>query len=112
MCTTLEQQVKELKSKLGGYQTSNENYRKRVTVLAEELNSVRESLRKELQRNEDFDKKNSDAINQFYREKEQMRAELVRLGNEKYELEKELEGVKNELEKYKSLPWYKKIFIH
>lgn len=110
MILELQDEVKALKAKLGGYQTSNENYRKANEALGNELDVVRENLKMEIERNEEYDKKNHDAINQFYREKEQMRARIAVLENEKQQAEDEAFLIGQELKAYKELPWYKRIF--
>lgn len=110
MILSLQDEVKALKAKLGGYQTSNENYRKANKALKNELDVVRENLKKEIERNDDFDKKNHDAINQFYREKEVLSNKIKELEGG---IEKHVTTISNltkKLNAYKNLPWYKKIF--
>ena len=106
----IKSEVQILKERLGGYKTSNENYRKKVESLNTELVHVRERLSEELKRNEDYDTKNHDAINQFYREKSLLNARIVQLEKEKEALWKDVQTLSNELEAFKKLPWYKKIF--
>ena len=103
-------EVQILKEKLGGYQTSNENYKKKVESLNRELVYARERLSDELKRNEDYDKKNSDAINQFYREKSLLNARVEQLEKEKESLEKDIQTLSDELEALRNLPWHKRIF--
>lgn len=110
MILELQDEVKALKAKLGGYQTSNENYRKANKAMKNELDVVRENLKKEIERNEEYDKKNHDAINQFYREKEILHGKIAKLEGECADYQRDLEKVREEYEALKALPWYKKIF--
>ena len=110
MILELQDEVKALKAKLGGYQTSNENYRNANKAMKNELDVVRENLKKEIERNEEYDKKNHDAINQFYREKEILSKRIAEL---EVSIDEHLETISKltkRLNAYKALPWYKNIF--
>lgn len=110
MIVELQEEVKALRMKVGGYKTSNENYRNKIQELGDELVATKKRFCLEMQKNEYYDKKNSDQINQFYREKEVMRARISQLEKENEKLGKNLASVSEEFKEYKALPWYKRIF--
>ena len=103
-------EITELKQKLGGYKTSNKNYKNANEHLRKQILEIESLLQKEIEKNEDYDKKNSDQINQFYREKEQMRSRITELETLNKDLKDIVADVSKEFKEYKERPWYKKIF--
>lgn len=104
-------EVANLNSTIGGYKTSNENYKKHVKRLEAELLSTKESLREAIEKNEDCSAKNEAKILELSG-KLKLAEKRVKEWCECYNSAKEgVDSLTKELDDIKSLPWYKKIFV-
>lgn len=107
-----KKEVSNLNSSIGGYKTSNENYKKHVKKLEAELLNTKEALRSEISKNDELSEKNGAKILEL-NGKLQVAEKRCKGWEESFNnLKKETERLENELKEVKSLPWYKKIFIH
>ena len=107
-----KKEVSNLNSSIGGYKTSNENYKKHVKKLEAELLNTKEELMNEITKNDELSEKNGAKILEL-NGKLQVAEKRCKGWEESFNnLKKETERLERELKEVKSLPWYKKIFIH
>lgn len=106
-----EEDINELRSKIGGYITSNKNYKKKIESLTQELLDTKKALETALKNNEDFDAKNHEQINELYATIEGLRKSVKEKTEEILQIGIERDRAIKELEEYKELPWYKRIFL-
>ena len=99
-----------MKSKLGGYQTSNENYRKQVECYKKELLETKTQFKDYMRADEEIIRKQngeisklSDSLHECIEKEKGMKEKFE-------ELKADYTKAKDELKRIKELPWYKRIF--
>ena len=112
MIVELQEEVKALRMKVGGYKTSNENYKKHVKKLEAELLDTKEALRNEIAKNDELSNKNGTKILELNGKLQVAEKKCKGWEDSFNNLRNEFKRLENELKEVKSLPWYKKIFIH